>query len=212
MIRDLERVRAQGLLPFDVGIVGVLRGQVANGRFALHLHVVLVVVHLERRFGGLGHAPHDNGRDLDRITLVIVDLDLRAFEVPDPQRHALAAEQGIRPVEAVRLHRAGVLAEELKHAGFVGIDREAPEEHEGREGQEHHVAGDRPSSRRRHRGRFRDEPVDQCGNGGEEQRNHEPAGQRRSNSLSNHDGLPTLMRLQSDITLKSYTSRGDFYR
>ena len=74
LLGHLERVAAQAHLPFLVRVVGVLRRQVAQGRFGLHVDVVVVVIHLERRLGGIYDAPHDDGRNFYRAAVVIVHL------------------------------------------------------------------------------------------------------------------------------------------
>ncbi len=85
LVGDLVRVSAQRLVSLDVGVVGILRREIAHCRFGLHLDVVLVVLDLERGFGGLDHTPDDDGGDFDRIALVVVHLDLLTLEVADAQ-------------------------------------------------------------------------------------------------------------------------------
>ena len=85
LLGDLRGVRAQGHVALDVGVVRVVRRQIADGGFRLHLDVVLVVVDFEQGFGGFHDAPDDDGGDLDRVALEVVDFDLRAFEVADAE-------------------------------------------------------------------------------------------------------------------------------
>jgi hypothetical protein len=46
---------------------------------------VLVVVNVKEGLGRFNHAPHDYGRDLDRIAILIVDLQHATFEIADAQ-------------------------------------------------------------------------------------------------------------------------------
>ena len=85
VIRDRRRVAAQRHLRVVVRVVGVARGEVPQRRFALHLHVVVVVVHLEDGFGRVDDLPDDDGGDLDRVAFVVVDLEPRALEVAHAQ-------------------------------------------------------------------------------------------------------------------------------
>ena len=66
-----------------VRVVRVTGRQVAHGRFALHMQEVLVVVHPEHGLGRIDDAPDDDGGDLDRIAVLVVDLQLAALEIPD---------------------------------------------------------------------------------------------------------------------------------
>ena len=96
----------------------------------LDLDEVLVVVDLEHRFGGVDHAPHDDRGDLDRVALVVVDLELRALEVADAQRDPLLRVERVRPAQARRPDRADVVAEELQHLALVRVDDEQAGEEE----------------------------------------------------------------------------------
>ena len=74
-----------------VRVVGIAGGEVAQRRLALHVDVVVVVVDLEQRLGGVDDAPDDDRGDLDRVAFEVVDLEARALEVADAQRDALAS-------------------------------------------------------------------------------------------------------------------------
>ena len=102
VLGDRRRVAAQRHLRVVVRVVGVARGQVAQRRLGLHLDVVVVVVHLEHRFGGVDDAPDDDGGDLDRVAVVVVDLQVRALEVADAQRDPLLRVERVRPAQARR--------------------------------------------------------------------------------------------------------------
>ena len=106
MLGDRGGVPAQRHLRLVVRVVGVAGRQVAQRRFGLDLHVVVVVVHLEHRFGGVDDPPDDDRGDLDRIALVVVDLQVRAFEVADALRDALLRVERVRPAQSGVLDRA----------------------------------------------------------------------------------------------------------
>ena len=80
---DLVRVGAQRDVALLVRVVRVRRGQVAERGLALDVDEVLVVVHLEQRLGRVHDPPDDDRRDLDRVAVVVVDLELGALEVAD---------------------------------------------------------------------------------------------------------------------------------
>src|SRR5215471_10953999 len=67
-------------------IVRIRARDAADRGLALHLHVALVVLDIERGLRGVLDAPHDHGRDLDRIAALVVDLELLAVEVVRAQR------------------------------------------------------------------------------------------------------------------------------
>ncbi len=90
------------------------------------MHVVLVVVHLKGGFRRLDHAPHDHRGDLDRIAFGVVHLQMRALEVPHPERDPLACVERIRPSQTGSLRAPRVVAKELQHLRFVRIDDEEP--------------------------------------------------------------------------------------
>ena len=80
-----------------------------------------VVVDLEERLGGVGHAPDHDCRDLDRIAVAVVDLELLALEVAHLDRDARAAGERVDPPEALLLEAAGVTAEQHQRACLVGV-------------------------------------------------------------------------------------------
>ena len=90
--------------------------------FALHVHEVLVVVDVEHRLGRVDDPPDDDGSDLDRVAVVVVHLQLAAFEVADAQRQPPARCQRIHPPESGLLDRPFVDAEQRDHLGLVRID------------------------------------------------------------------------------------------
>ena len=91
LVGDFVDRHAQRHLAFQVGVVGIRGGQRAHRAFALHVDVVFVVVDVEDGFGGLDHAPDDHGGDLDRVAVLVVDLELAAFEIAHAQRDAAPA-------------------------------------------------------------------------------------------------------------------------
>ena len=117
-LRHLGHRAAQRQLAFYVRVVRKDRRHGAEGRLALHVHEVLVVVDLEHGFGGLDDPPDDDGGDLDRVADVVVDLQFAAFEVADSQRHEAPRRKRIDPAQARSLDRALVASEQL--------DRPAP--------------------------------------------------------------------------------------
>src|ERR1043166_986866 len=75
----------------------------AEGGFRLDVDEMLVIVDVEDGFERLDDAPDDDGRDLDRVAVVIVDLELAALEVAHAQRQPPAVRQRVDPPEARRL-------------------------------------------------------------------------------------------------------------
>src|SRR5262249_20185851 len=62
-------------------------GQVPQGRFALHAHIIFKVIHVENSLGRVLHLPHHNRGDLDRVAALVIDLQLLAVEIPRAQRN-----------------------------------------------------------------------------------------------------------------------------
>src|ERR1043166_2092825 len=83
----LRRVAGERRLVRAVRVVGIARRERPHRRLALHLDVVLVVVHLEHRLGGLGDPPDHDRPDLDRVPPGVVHLELGGLEVPGPERN-----------------------------------------------------------------------------------------------------------------------------
>ena len=166
-------------------VVRILRREIPHRGLGLHLHVVLVVVDFEQRFRRLEHAPHDDGRDLDRVALKIVDLELGALEVAHAERDLALAVERVRPVKAVRLHRAPVLAEEDERPGFVRVDDEEPGEHEQHDEDDREPDGEDGVLRP---GAFNQE-QDARNQGPDEQGQHQPAGHSLADTLANHGRL-----------------------
>ncbi len=80
---DFGGVAAQGdLFLFMLSvIIGVRGGQMADGGFALNGYELLVIIDIEHGFGGIFHAPDDDGRDFNRVAPLIVDLEFFAIHV-----------------------------------------------------------------------------------------------------------------------------------
>ncbi len=134
---DLVGVGPQGLRVLVVGVVGVVGGQLADGRLALDGHEVLIALDVEDGLGRIDDVPDDDGGDLDRVAQGVVDLDRLAVEVEDAQGHLLLDDEGIGPEEAGRPGGADVLAEEGEDLGLVGVDEEeAAEGHEDEDASE----------------------------------------------------------------------------
>ena len=102
VLGDRGGVAAQRHLRLVVRVVGVAGRQVAQRRLGLHLDVVVVVVHLEDRLGGVDDPPDDDRGDLDRVAVVVVDLEVRALEVADAQRDPLLGVERVGPAQARR--------------------------------------------------------------------------------------------------------------
>ena len=126
-----------------LGVVGVAAGQGADGRFHLDLHELFVVVHVEDRAGGIHHLPDHHGADLDRVAVLVVDLEDLGVEVTHPQAHLAAAGQGVGPPKAVFRDAADVAPEEDQHLGLIGLDREEA----GRQQQEQEAGNQAPGQR-----------------------------------------------------------------
>ena len=99
-----------------VNVVGVGVGHVADGGLGLHPDEVDEVVDSESGLGGVGHLPHHDGGDLDRVAVGVVDLGDRRLVVANAGGHFLAIGQRVDPAQAVRADRADVTAEQLQHA------------------------------------------------------------------------------------------------
>ena len=132
LVGDLGLVDAQGDLALVVGVVRVRRGEVPQGRLGLDVDEVLVVVDLEQRLGRVGHLPDDDGGDLDRVAVVIVDLELGGLEVADAHGDRAALGERVHPLEALLADRAAVPAEEDEGACLVGVHRREADEPESR--------------------------------------------------------------------------------
>jgi hypothetical protein len=52
----------------------------------LHFDEGFEIVNLEQRLGAIHDLPHHHGPDLDRVGVVIVDLQFGGLEVSDPKR------------------------------------------------------------------------------------------------------------------------------
>ena len=118
------RVPAQRELRLVVRVVRVAGRHVAKGRFALHVHVVLVVVHFEDGLRRVDDLPDHDGRDLDRVAVQVVDLQPGALEVPHAQRRPPLRVERVCEAQPRLPRGADVLAEQLQDLGLVRIDDE----------------------------------------------------------------------------------------
>ena len=78
--REQRRLAVHDRVAF-VLVVGERRSEMAHRRLRLQLHVVLVVVDVEKRLGRVVDAPDDDGSDLDRVAALVVDLEPLAVQV-----------------------------------------------------------------------------------------------------------------------------------
>ena len=98
---DLDLVRAQGDVLVDVLVVRVGRGEVAERRLGLDVDEMLEVVDLEQRLRRIRDLPDDDRGDLDRVAVVVVDLEARRLEVADTHGDLAALGQRVDPVQAL---------------------------------------------------------------------------------------------------------------
>ena len=83
------------------GVVRVTVRRVADRRLALHDDVVFVVVHVEARAEGVLDLPNHDRGDLDRVSALVVDLQLLAVQIARSQRDPFLHEERVRPAKAV---------------------------------------------------------------------------------------------------------------
>jgi hypothetical protein len=187
-------VGAEGDVALDVGVVRVRRGQVPERRFGLDVDEVLVVVDLEERLGRVGDLPDDDRCDLDRVAVVVVDLELGGLEVADLDRDLAAHGERVDPVETLRAHGSGVVAEEDEGARLVGADRGEPAEGDayGDEGEGDEDDPDDPGDahvgpcRSQHADDVPDHEPDQQNRGSQEDEEGGDAGQRPGGAFLVH--------------------------
>ena len=164
-VRDFLDVGAQrdarvGLVAFFYVVVCVDARHVAQRGLGLHRDVGDVVVHVEERLGGIGHVPHHDGRNLDGVALLVVDLDALAvvgarternlgrdaggrLGCPQPLlaglfgsllvgagRAHLAAVEGVGPVETGFADGADVVSEEEADLGLTRLEGDEPRAHD----------------------------------------------------------------------------------
>ena len=135
MVGDCLRVPPQRQLRIVVHVVGIAGHHVAKRRLALHMDVVLVIIHLEDGFGGVHHPPDHDGGDLDRVAIEVVHLQPGALEVPDAHRHAPLREKRVGKSQSGPACGADLLAEQLQDLGLVRVHHEET-------GREHHLHGE----------------------------------------------------------------------
>src|SRR5262249_5422137 len=87
----------------------------------LHVHVVLVVIDVENGFGSLHDLPHDYGGDFGGVAILVVDLELAAFEVADTERYPAPPGEQVGPPESPLLDGSIGGAEEQHDLGFVRV-------------------------------------------------------------------------------------------
>ena len=124
LVGDLDGIAAQRLLAVPVRVVGVLRREVAQRGLRLNVHEVLEVVDLENRLERVHHPPDDDGGDLDRIPVGVVDLEMGGLEVPHPERDRLLAEERVRPAQAGVALGAAIGPEQVEDASLIRFDHE----------------------------------------------------------------------------------------
>ena len=124
---DLFHVAAERRLSLLAVVVGVAVGQVAHGRLALHVDVLLEVVHVERGLGRILDPPDHHGGDLDRVAPLVVDLQLLAVEVPRPQRDPPFHHERIGPMPTALSYRSAISTEEDQDPALVRLQGEVPE-------------------------------------------------------------------------------------
>src|SRR5581483_7668480 len=96
--------------------------------------------------GGVDDLPDDDGGDLDRVAVEVVDLELARLEVAYAQGHAALAVERVRPARAGIAHRADVAAEELEHLALVRRDGEEAAERDQQHDAEEDREQDRPDA------------------------------------------------------------------
>ena len=113
-----------------------------QGRLGLDPHEVVVVVDGVDRARGVGHLPHDDRGDLDRVAVGVVDLQVVGLEVPDPDAQAPPVGQRNDPPQAGAPDGADVAAEEPDDLGM-------PRLHDHERGRDDHTDHDRRDDPRR---------------------------------------------------------------
>ena len=189
VLGHLGRAAAQRQVALQVGVVGIAGGQVADRGLALHLQVVLVVVHLEDGLRGVHHPPDHDGRDLDGVAVGVVDLQPGVLEVADAQGHPPLRVEGVGPAQALVARGAAVGPEELQHDPLVRVHGEHPADEQDVEGEQqaeaHHPQA-RPVP-----GRL-DDPEDRPSQQHEEHQQHQQPGRRRPFTLADHVPPPDV--------------------
>lgn len=117
---DHVAMAAQRRLAVVIGVVRVGLCHLTQRRLALDVHIALIVIHTEHRFGRIQHLPHDLDTDFDRIAIVLVDVQLTVFEISHSPRNALFGVKRMGPAQAFDAHCTGVLAKQLLHLTLVG--------------------------------------------------------------------------------------------
>ena len=123
-------------------VVSVAVGQMPDGRLALDVDVLLVVIDVEARLGRVAHSPDDDDGDLDGIAAFVVDLELLAAEVPHAERNPQLGVQRIGPMPAAVPDRASIGPEEDQHAAFVRLQGEVAEAREEPQARHEHAAAE----------------------------------------------------------------------
>jgi hypothetical protein len=102
-------------------------------RFALHSHILRILVHVEHRLRRIRHAPHYHRRDLDRVPTLVVHLQLVALEISRPQRNRQLAIKRIGPVKSAFSDCPLVTPKQKQHPRLVRLQREEAKAREHKE-------------------------------------------------------------------------------
>ena len=125
-------------------VVGVAVGHVPQGGLALGVDEGDEVLDAVGGLGAVAHLPHDDGGDLDRVAVGVVDLHGRRLLVADPDRDLAAHRERVHPAQAGGADRAPVAAEELDDPDLAGLDGGEPGQTKRRQRQQ---ANPRPYGR-----------------------------------------------------------------
>src|ERR1700684_1480892 len=90
-------------------------------RLSLHSNEIEVVIDGEQSPCGVGNLPDDNGGDLHRVAVGVVDLQVVRLEAPDPDAHVPPVGERQDPGQAGTTHGADVAAEETYDSGLAGL-------------------------------------------------------------------------------------------
>jgi hypothetical protein len=97
----------------------VAGGDVAQRRLGLHRDEVGVAVDRVGRLRGVGDLPDDDGSDIHRAAVGVIDLQAVGLEVADPDADPAPHRQRRHPPEPGPVDGADVVAEELDHRGLA---------------------------------------------------------------------------------------------
>ncbi len=103
-------------------VIGIARADRAHRGLDLRKDELLVIVDVEKCLRGVGDAPYDLRRHLDRVAACVVDLDLFGNDVVRAHGDLLARQPGQHPAQPFFAVGAPIGAEQLDRRGFVRID------------------------------------------------------------------------------------------